>query len=177
MTLHGERNRLLSHAWCHEPHCFKTADIGEISTVVRNPELSSVCSSPLLALTDHTITALIVLIEREFLHAIDAPSLVLIVPTLHCSLRDRGATTKRYEKHLNLGQQFRVLRAIWYLHHLGVTGPREALRAFVRTLNPAKFNSVPPNGLSPYKNADLHSFLKGVGSDTNMVPTYRDDEH
>jgi len=36
------------------------------------------------------------LIETEFLHAIDAPSLALIVPILHRGLRDRAATTKRY---------------------------------------------------------------------------------
>ena len=36
------------------------------------------------------------LIETEFLHAIDAPSLALIVPILHRGLRDRGAATKRY---------------------------------------------------------------------------------
>ena len=73
--------------------------LDEISTVVRNPEISSISPVLLRALTDpadHTIKALEVLIETEFLHAIDAPSLALIVPILHRGLRDRGATTKRF---------------------------------------------------------------------------------
>jgi len=73
--------------------------LDEISTVVRNPEISSLSSLLLKALTDpadHTTRALEGLIETEFLHAIDAPSLALIVPILHRGLRDRAATTKRY---------------------------------------------------------------------------------
>ena len=73
--------------------------LDEISTVVRNPEISSISQLLLKALTDpanHTTRALEGLIETEFLHAIDAPSLALIVPILHRGLRDRGATTKRY---------------------------------------------------------------------------------
>lgn len=71
----------------------------EISTVVRNPEISSISPILLKALTDPadcTIKALESLIETEFLHAIDAPSLALIVPILHRGLRERGATTKRF---------------------------------------------------------------------------------
>lgn len=71
----------------------------EISTVVRNPEISEIAPALLKALTDpadHTVKALETLIETEFLHAIDAPSLALIVPILHRGLRDRGATTKRF---------------------------------------------------------------------------------
>lgn len=73
--------------------------LDEISTVVRNPEISSISPLLLKALTDpanNTTKALEGLIETEFLHAIDAPSLALIVPILHRGLRDRGATTKRY---------------------------------------------------------------------------------
>jgi hypothetical protein len=73
--------------------------LDEIKTVVKNPEISSISSILLKALTDpadYTIKALETLIETEFLHAIDAPSLALIVPILHRGLRDRGATTKRY---------------------------------------------------------------------------------
>jgi HEAT repeat protein len=73
--------------------------LDEISTVIRNPEISSISALLLKALTDpadHTTKALEGLIETEFLHAIDAPSLALIVPILHRGLRDRGATTKRY---------------------------------------------------------------------------------
>lgn len=73
--------------------------LDEISTVVRNPEISSISQLLLKALTDpadHTTAALEGLIETEFLHAIDAPSLALIVPILHRGLRDRAASTKRY---------------------------------------------------------------------------------
>lgn len=73
--------------------------LDEISTVIRNPEISSISAVLLKALTDpadNTLTALEALIETEFLHAIDAPSLALIVPILHRGLRDRTATTKRY---------------------------------------------------------------------------------
>eukprot|EP00980_Cylindrotheca_fusiformis_P009505 scaffold2077_cov119-Cylindrotheca_fusiformis.AAC.8 len=73
--------------------------LDEISTVIRNPEISSISAVLLKALTDpadNTLAALEALIETEFLHAIDAPSLALIVPILHRGLRDRTATTKRY---------------------------------------------------------------------------------
>ena len=73
--------------------------LGEISKVIKNPEVSSISPILLKALTDpaeYTIRGLEALIETEFLHAIDAPSLALIVPVLHRGLRDRGATTKRY---------------------------------------------------------------------------------
>jgi len=73
--------------------------LDEITTVIRNPEISSLSSVLLKALTDpadNTLAALESLIATEFLHAIDAPSLALIVPILHRGLRDRAATTKRY---------------------------------------------------------------------------------
>ena len=71
----------------------------EISSVIRNPEIREISPRLLRALTDpanKTLSALEALIETEFLHAIDAPSLALIVPILHRGLRDRAATTKRY---------------------------------------------------------------------------------
>jgi hypothetical protein len=73
--------------------------LDEISKVVKNPEISSISKVLLKALTDPaegTIKALESLIETEFLHAIDAPSLALIVPILHRGLRDRIASSKRY---------------------------------------------------------------------------------
>ena len=73
--------------------------LDEISTVIRNPEISSISPILLKALTDpaeKTVYALEALIQTEFLHAIDAPSLALVVPILHRGLRDRAATTKRY---------------------------------------------------------------------------------
>jgi HEAT repeat protein len=73
--------------------------LNEISKVVKNPEVSSISPILLKALTDpaeYNIRGLEALIETEFLHAIDAPSLALIVPVLHRGLRDRGAGAKRY---------------------------------------------------------------------------------
>lgn len=73
--------------------------LDEISSVIRNPEIREISPRLLKALTDpanKTLSALEALIETEFLHAIDAPSLALIVPILHRGLRDRAATTKRY---------------------------------------------------------------------------------
>jgi HEAT repeat protein len=75
------------------------AALDEISSVIRNPEIRDISPVLLKALTDpadKTLNALEALIETEFLHAIDAPSLALIVPILHRGLRDRAATTKRY---------------------------------------------------------------------------------
>ncbi|KAL7456767.1 hypothetical protein ACHAWC_008242 [Mediolabrus comicus] len=71
----------------------------EICTVIKNPEISSISEIILHALTDPasgTLHALEALISTEFLHAIDAPSLSIIIPVVHRGLRDRAATTKRY---------------------------------------------------------------------------------
>ena len=70
----------------------------EIGKVVKNPEISSLSPTLLKALTnpsEYTSRALESLIETEFLHSIDSPSLALIVPILHRGLRDRWATNKR----------------------------------------------------------------------------------
>jgi HEAT repeat protein len=72
--------------------------LNEISTVIRNPEIAEASPMLLKALTDpadETQRALEGLIATEFLHAIDAPSLALIVPIVHRGLRDRGASVKR----------------------------------------------------------------------------------
>ena len=72
----------------------------EISYVVKNREISSISKVVLKALTDPAegaIKELESLIESEFFHAIDAPSLALIIPTrVHCGFRDRIASSKRY---------------------------------------------------------------------------------
>ena len=75
------------------------SSLEQISKVIRNPEISEIATTLLKALTDPsngTVIALESLIETEFLHAIDAASLSLIVPVIHRGLRDRVATTKRY---------------------------------------------------------------------------------
>lgn len=89
----------------------------EISTVIRNPEVSSISPVLLKALTDpadRTIKALEALIETEFLHAIDAPSLALIVPILHRGLRDRGATSKRYSGLITGNITSKCIAVIWW---------------------------------------------------------------
>lgn len=70
----------------------------EICKVIKNPEIAEISDSLLRALTDATATlhALEELISTEFVHAIDAPSLSIIIPVVHRGLRDRAATTKRY---------------------------------------------------------------------------------
>jgi len=70
----------------------------EICKVIKNPEIAEISDSLLKALTDATATlhALEELISTEFVHAIDAPSLSIIIPVVHRGLRDRAATTKRY---------------------------------------------------------------------------------
>ena len=71
----------------------------ELSTVISNPEIKSICPILLQALTDpaeSTLVALEELIQTEFVHSLDAPSLALVVPILHRGLKDRAATTKRY---------------------------------------------------------------------------------
>jgi hypothetical protein len=65
----------------------------------KNPEIASISTVLLQALTDpadNTVSALEELIQTEFLHAIDPPSLALIFPILHRGLRDRLGSTKRY---------------------------------------------------------------------------------
>ena len=72
--------------------------LNEISKVIRNPEISELSPILVSALTDpahETKRALEALIETEFLHAIDAPSLALIIPVLYRGLRDRSASSKR----------------------------------------------------------------------------------
>lgn len=66
--------------------------------MIKNPEISGISPTLVGALTDSsgTLRALEALIETEFVHAIDAPSLSIIVPVVHRGLRDRAATTKRY---------------------------------------------------------------------------------
>jgi HEAT repeat protein len=71
----------------------------EITKVIKNPEIASLSTILVHALTDpsnETKGALEALIETEFLHTIDAPSLALIVPVVYRGLRDRSASSKRY---------------------------------------------------------------------------------
>lgn len=70
----------------------------DISSVIRNPEISRLAPVLLSAMADpanKTKDALEALLECEFMHSIDAPSLALLVPILGRALRDRGADLKR----------------------------------------------------------------------------------
>jgi len=64
----------------------------QIISVIRNPEVKSLSKILLRGLTDPaggTKRALAALLETEFLHAIDAPSLALLIPILQRGLKDR----------------------------------------------------------------------------------------
>ena len=70
----------------------------DISSVIRNPEVARLSPVLLAALGDpanKTKQALDALMDCEFMHSIDAPSLGLLVPILGRALRDRGADLKR----------------------------------------------------------------------------------
>lgn len=70
----------------------------DISSVIKNPEVSNLSPILLAALVDpasKTKDALESLLECEFMHSIDAPSLALLIPVLSRALRDRGADVKR----------------------------------------------------------------------------------
>ena len=72
--------------------------LADISSVIRNPEVSRLAPILLKALTDpatQTKAALEALLECEFMHSIDAPSLALLVPILARALKDRGGDLKR----------------------------------------------------------------------------------
>lgn len=74
------------------------SSLQDIGSVVRNPEVSRLAPVLLTALSDPakgTKPALEALLETEFMHSIDAPSLSLLAPILQRGLRDRGADTKR----------------------------------------------------------------------------------
>lgn len=69
-----------------------------VSAVIRNPEIAGVGSTLLHALTDpanRTKDALEALLEIEFMHSIDPPSLALLMPILSRALKDRSADLKR----------------------------------------------------------------------------------
>ena len=87
---------------CADPHPkVKEAAKGamsDISGVVKNPEVAGMSEELLAALGDpakKTGPALEALLSCEFMHAIDAPSLGLLVPILGKGLRDRSAEIKR----------------------------------------------------------------------------------
>lgn len=72
--------------------------LNEIGSVIRNPEILQLIPLVIKALDDpnkHADEALEALINTSFVHAIDAPSLALVIPLLHRGLTERSTATKK----------------------------------------------------------------------------------
>ncbi|KAI4350125.1 hypothetical protein L6164_010637 [Bauhinia variegata] len=70
----------------------------QVGSVIKNPEISALVPTLLMALTDpneHTKYSLDILLQTTFVNSIDAPSLALLVPIVHRALRERSAETKK----------------------------------------------------------------------------------
>lgn len=84
----------------HHPKVKESAkkSLSDISSVIRNPEVSQLAPTLIAALTEpasKTKPALEALLECEFMHSIDAPSLAILIPILTRALKDRGGDLKR----------------------------------------------------------------------------------
>ncbi|ODV83450.1 hypothetical protein CANARDRAFT_29904 [[Candida] arabinofermentans NRRL YB-2248] len=78
----------------------KAADqsLKRFGEVIRNPEIQELVPTLLKAIGDptkYTTDALDSLIQTQFVHYIDGPSLALIIHVIHRGMHDRSATTKR----------------------------------------------------------------------------------
>lgn len=78
----------------------KAADesLNRFGEVIRNPEIQKLVPILINAIGDptkHTEEALDALIQTQFVHYIDGPSLALIIHVIHRGMRDRSANTKR----------------------------------------------------------------------------------
>ena len=72
--------------------------MADVSGSVRNPELHRISGTLVAALSDpanKTKAALEALLQCEFMHSIDAPSLSILIPVLVRAMKDRGADLKR----------------------------------------------------------------------------------
>ena len=70
----------------------------QIGSVIKNPEIQTLVPTLLDALAEPSIKAqkcLQALLDTEFVHVIDPPSLALIMPTLKCTLEIRSTDTKK----------------------------------------------------------------------------------
>ncbi|XP_042484650.1 protein ILITYHIA [Macadamia integrifolia] len=70
----------------------------QVGSVIKNPEISSLVPTLLMALmdpNDYTKHSLDILLQTTFINSIDAPSLALLVPIVHRGLRERSAETKK----------------------------------------------------------------------------------
>lgn len=78
----------------------KAADqsLNRFGEVIRNPEIQKLVPILIKAIGDptkYTEEALDALIQTQFVHYIDGPSLALIIHVIHRGMRDRSANTKR----------------------------------------------------------------------------------
>ncbi|ONH69770.1 Translational activator GCN1 [Cyberlindnera fabianii] len=78
----------------------KAADqsLQRFGEVIRNPEIQKLVPTLIRAIGDptkHTEEALDALIQTQFVHYIDGPSLALIIHVIHRGMHDRSAQTKR----------------------------------------------------------------------------------
>ncbi|SCU93510.1 LADA_0G03488g1_1 [Lachancea dasiensis] len=78
----------------------KAADqsLNRFGEVIRNPEIQKLVPILIKAIGDptkHTEDALDALIQTQFVHYIDGPSLALIIHVIHRGMRERSANTKR----------------------------------------------------------------------------------
>jgi HEAT repeat protein len=74
------------------------SSLRDIGSVVRNPEVKTIANALLNALEDpnkNTNEALLKLQSTHFVHAIDAPSLALVMPIITRGLRDRAGDAKK----------------------------------------------------------------------------------
>lgn len=70
----------------------------DISTAIQNPEISDIAPELIRALsnsTEHLNTALNILLDTNFVHAIDAPSLSLLIPIIESGLRSPSLEDKK----------------------------------------------------------------------------------
>lgn len=84
-----------SHAKVHQAGWQALTQIG---SVIKNPEIQALVPTLLDALTDPSSksqSCLQSLLDTEFVHVIDSPSLALIMPTLKCALEIRSTDTKK----------------------------------------------------------------------------------
>lgn len=89
-----------THEKVHEAALYAIKNIG---SVIKNPEIADILEILIKALSNSNLylrDALVVLLETSFVHAIDAPSLSLLVPILDCGLFMHDNDIKQKAAHL-----------------------------------------------------------------------------